>query len=55
MEQSILVNGRMISKMEQGLRNGWMVRDTRESIKMVQRVERVSLNFWMEVTIKDNF
>ena len=44
MERSILVNGRMISKMDTVLNSGWMVKSIKDSIKTVQIQERVSSN-----------
>lgn len=55
MELSTLENGRMISKMDLEFRNGQMVKNMRDSIKMERRQVKVCLNFWMGATTKASF
>jgi hypothetical protein len=50
-----LDNGRMTNRMGLESKNGLMVKNMRDSIKMVQRLAKVYLNFWTEATIKANF
>ena len=48
-------NGKMIDRMERAFKNGWMDKDTKDSIKMARRQAKDYWNSWIQATTKGNF